>query len=107
MINKEIILEKSRKEGKDEGKEFLEHKGRTHGFVFFCILYLFIAAFNLFKGDSTSTFSAITSLFFCFMSSEAFIKYRYTKEKAYLITFVASLLTVIFSLLNYILVCLR
>lgn len=107
MINREIILEKSRKEGKDEGKEFLEYKGRNHGFVFFCILYIFIAVFNLFKGDSTSTFSAITSLFFCFTSSEAFVKYRYTKEKAYLITFVASLLTVILSLINYILVCLR
>lgn len=81
MINKEIILEKSRKEGKDEGKEFLEYKGRNHSFVFFCILYIFIAVFNLFKGDSSSTFSAITSLFFCFTSSEHSLNIAIRKKK--------------------------
>ena len=87
-MDKNEILEKSRKENKDEGMVEAENKGMRIGFMFFCALFVFIAIFNLFFGE-TSTFNAVSSLFWAFFAALTYGRYRFTKSKQLLITTIA------------------
>ncbi|HCL00809.1 MAG TPA: hypothetical protein DHW61_00035 [Lachnoclostridium phytofermentans] len=105
-MKKADILEKSRQSYKDEGLEFAENQGRKIGFVAFVLLFVFLAIFNLFFGE-TGTFHAISSLFWVFMAAEAYGKYRFVRSKAYLVTAIAGSIASILSVVNYILTTLR
>ncbi|MDD6795938.1 MAG: DUF6442 family protein [Clostridiaceae bacterium] len=105
-MNKEEILEKSRQSTIDEGIEHAENEGRKTGYIIFTIVYAFIITFNLFFGES-DTFHALSSLFSIFIATEAFQKYRFIKNKIYLISAIAAGMTSIISLINYILTTLR
>ncbi|MEA4972852.1 hypothetical protein SDC9_101157 [bioreactor metagenome] len=89
-MNKEEILNKSRKEKVDEGIIHSEEKGRKIGMKIFCGVFIFIVLFNMFfgHGDNT-TFFAVSSMFWAFVAGEAFPKYQFTHTKSYLITTVA------------------
>lgn len=105
-MKKNDILEKSRDSHHDEGLEFAENQGRRIGFIVFAILFTFLAIFNMFFGES-STFHAISSLFWAFTAAEAYGKYRFFKGKINLITTIAGALASIFSVANYISTTLR
>ena len=51
-MNKEEILAKSRKEGRDEGKEYVDSCGRRYGTAAMCIMFTVLAVFNLYQGQS-------------------------------------------------------
>ncbi len=50
-MNKEEILEKSRKEKSDEGLIAAENQGRKIGIGVFCGVFVFIILFNFFYGQ--------------------------------------------------------
>lgn len=105
-MNKKEILERSRQLHQDEGMEYAESQGRKIGFVAFCILFLFLAIFNLFYGESV-TFHAISSLFWAFIAGESYGKYRFTKTKLYLVSVIAGSIASFLSIVNYIITTLR
>ncbi len=105
-MNKEKILEKSRQSQKDEGIEYAENQGRKIGFITFSLLFVFIAIFNLFFGES-STFHAVSSLFWAFIAAEGYGKYHFLKSKVYLVTVIAGSIASVISVVNYVLATLR
>lgn len=105
-MNKEEILERSRQSHKDEGVEYAENQGRKIGFGVFVILFAFLVIFNFIYGE-TNTFYAISSLFWAFMAAEAYAKYRFVKQKAYLVTAVAGSIASFFSVINFVMITLR
>lgn len=105
-MKKEDILEKSRQSHQDEGVEYAENQGRKIGFIVFALLFAFLVIFNLFFGE-TSTFHAISSLFWAFTAAESYGKYRFLKGKVYLVITIAGSIASILSVVNYILATLR
>ena len=98
-MNKEEILLKSRKENNDEGLKVAENKGREIGMAAFCIVFIFVVLFNFFNGiDSTASMA----MFWEFLAAEAYPKYRFTKNKTYLVTTIAGGIASILNLVNYV-----
>ena len=54
-MNREEILEKSRKEKQDEGMLNAENRGRKLGMVAFCIVFIAIMLINFCTGHSNPT----------------------------------------------------
>jgi len=102
---KEEVLEKSRSERTDEGMENAENQGRRIGFIAFVFVFLALALFNLFVGE-TGTFYAMLSLFWVFLAAEAYAKYRFAKRKVYLVTVISGSIASLGFLANHILVVL-
>lgn len=98
---KEEILEKSKKENRDEGQQYVENEGRKIGYVLFAITYAFLVVFNAFYGNSESI-AAISALFWIFMSTDGYVKYRYTKNYVYLILFIAGGLASVLNIINHV-----
>jgi len=105
-MDKEEILKKSRQSHKDEGIEYAESQGRKIGFIIFSLLFLCIAIFNLFFGES-STFHAVSSLFWAFIAAEGYGKYHFLKRKVYLVTMIAGSIASVVSVATYVLATLR
>ena len=104
-MNREEVLAKSRKENIDEGMIEAENKGRKMGFCVFCIVFAFIVIFNFFNGQPTNY--AAKTMFWAFLAVEAFPKYAFTKQKAYLIITIAGSIAAIASLGSFIITVLR
>lgn len=81
-MNKNEILEKSRKEGRDEGKEYADSMGRRYGVTAMCIMFAVLAVFNLYQGQSNYE---ILALFFAYLGLEAFGMYQAGGEKVRLV----------------------
>lgn len=79
-MNREEILEKSREEKRDEGKEFVVHKGRKSGVMGMVILFILLAAFNLYNNRQETTF-ALLAMFFGYLGSESLGIYTLTHKK--------------------------
>ncbi|MEA4954533.1 MAG: DUF6442 family protein [Pseudoflavonifractor sp.] len=93
-MEKEEILKKSREQKEDEGTVYADNKGRRYGVIAFCSVFIIIMAFNLFTGQNNFV---PYSMFFAYMSAEAYGKYRIAKEKALMVTTVlASIASVAF-----------
>ena len=105
-MTKEEILEKNRQSQEDEGIEYAENQGRKIGFIAFSLLFVFLSLFNLFFGES-STYHAISSLFWAFIAAEGYGKYHFLKRKVYLVTVIAGSIASILSVANYVLTTLR
>ena len=103
-MNREEVLEKSRKENKDEGMIAAENKGRKIGFCVFCIVFVFITIFSLINGQPSY---APRAMFWAFVAVEAYPKYTFTKQKAYLIITIAGSVAAIASLCSFIFTVLR
>lgn len=102
-MNKEEILMRSRKE-KDEGMEYVENKGRKIGVTAFCCIFVFIVLFNMFMGKTNY---AVFSMFWAFAAAEALPKYRFTGQKAFLVTTICGSVACIASLLSYVITIMR
>lgn len=103
-MNKEQILARSRAEKTDEGMQQAENRGRRIGISTFCIVFIFIVLFNLFNGQHSY---APYAMFWAFVAAEAYPKYRFTKNKAYLISTIAGFIASIASLASFVLSVLR
>lgn len=103
---KEEILERSRNEKADEGMENAENQGRKIGFWAFGIIFAALAMFNLFM-SKTDTLYAILALFWVFGAAEAYVKYRFTKKKVYLVTVIAGGIASLAFLANHVLITLK
>lgn len=97
-MNREEILEKSRKEKQDEGMLNAENRGRKLGMVAFCIVFIAIMLINFCTGHSNH---APLTMFWAFLAAEAYPKYKFTGRKSYLVITVAGGLASLFALLNY------
>ena len=97
-MNREEILEKSRKEKQDEGMLNAENRGRKLGMVAFCIVFIAIMLINFCTGHSNH---APLAMFWAFLAAEAYPKYKFTGRKSYLVITVAGGLASLFALLNY------
>lgn len=103
-VNKEEILAKSRNEKNDEGLIDATNRGQRKGIVTFCLVFIFIVLFNLFTGQSNY---APMAMFFAFNAAEAYPKYKFTKNKAHLVTTIASSIACIAFLINLVIATLR
>ncbi len=103
-MNREEILAKSRKEKTDEGMISAENRGRKIGFSVFCLIFIFITLFNLFNGQPNY---GPQSMFWAFVAAEAFPKYRFTKNKAYMVTAVAGTIASVASLASFVISVIR
>ena len=82
---KEEILAKSRQSRKDEGLEYVENKGSKMGIFVACtIVGAPLALLSLIAGE-TPTFFALITLYVAFGAGELFAKYRFFKQKRYLV----------------------
>ena len=97
-MNKEEILAKSRKEGKDEGVAYAQDKGRRIGISAMTIMFLVIIIYNLAKG---LTNNAVFALFWTYLGFESYGKYRFTKGKTELTGAVAGIFAGITFFITY------
>ena len=84
-MTKEEILSKSQAEKDDEGVKYFELQGIKLGFCWMSLVYCMVAIVNLLiaflKGSEMLGFYVASSLYFCFLSSQAYTKYRFTGKK--------------------------
>lgn len=102
-MEKEEILEKSRKEKRDEGKEFVFDKGRKFGFIGMLIIFCIIAVYNLYN-NHPETNSALISLMFGYLGCEGLGAYTITKKKIDLVKIVLGAVICIYFLAKYFMV---
>ncbi len=103
-MEREEVLRRSRAEKEDEGSTFLENKGRRFGVAGFCILVIGLLAFNFFTGQSSYS---IHALFWCYISLEAWGKYRISRRKGFLTTGILAAVASLCFLACYVLEVLR
>ena len=104
MMNKEEILAKSRKENNDEGFVAAKNHGQKIGIGAFCLVFAFIAVFNIFNGQSSY---APMAMFWAFLAAEAYPQYKFTQNKGYLIAGIAGTIACIASLGSLVITTLR
>ena len=100
-MNRDEVLERSRKEKKDEGMVAAENTGRKMGFFAFMIVYLFLICINWYNKE-IKTFIALQILFSVFATFEGYGKYRFTKNKWFLISTIMAGISFLIFLLLYI-----
>jgi hypothetical protein len=84
-MDKEEILKKSREQKEDEGTVYADNKGYRYGVIGFCSVFIIIMFFNIFTKQNNFV---PYSMFFAYMSAEAYGKYRAVKTKARMVTIV-------------------
>ncbi|MGL5515091.1 MAG: DUF6442 family protein [Sporomusa sp.] len=103
-MNRDEILEKSRKENVDEGLLTAQNQGRKIGSIAFCVVFIVIIVFNILNGLSTD---APLAMFWAYLAAEAYPMYKFTKNKSYIVVVIAGSLASIFSLANLVVSTLR
>lgn len=103
-MNKEEILARSRNERIDEGVIEAENRGRKLGYFIFSVVCIFILIFNFINGQKSYE---IMTVIFAFLGAESYIKYLFTKQKAFLISAIAGAVATIAFLANHVLLVLR
>ncbi|MGW8115695.1 DUF6442 family protein [Caproicibacterium sp. NSD3] len=99
-MKREEILKKSRSEECDEGKEYIEGRGRYYGEIVFVILAAILMIYNLFRGHTNYQ---VFTLFWGFLAAEAFGKYRTGKLKTELVvTIFAAVASICYLILSII-----
>lgn len=99
-MDREEILRRSREAKEDEGNTFLENKGRRFGVAGFCSMFTVLLVFNAVTGQSSSS---IHALFWCYISLEAWGKYRLSRQRLFLATGILAALSSLCSLACYVL----
>ncbi|MNC44062.1 hypothetical protein D3C76_122350 [compost metagenome] len=102
-MNKELILEKSRQEKKDEGKEFVLDRGRKFGVIGMLIMFGSLAVFNLYN-DHQGTNAALLAVVMGYLGCESFGIYSITKKKMDLIKIILGSGLSIFFFIKYFLI---
>lgn len=82
-MDREEILKRSRAEKEDEGSTFLENRGRRAGVAGFCSMFTALLIFNFLTGQPSYS---IHALFWCYISLEAWGKYRVCRQRGFLVT---------------------
>ena len=103
-MDRDEILKRSRAEKEDEGNTFLENRGRRFGVVGFCAMVIVLLVFNLITGQSSYS---ILALFWCYISLEAWGKYRLSRQRTFLTTGILTAVTSLCFLICYVLEVLR
>lgn len=85
-MNKEDILEISRRENEDEGERQAEVRGQTIGIKAFCAVEIVIILFNFFTGQPNYV---PFTMFWTFTAAEAYPRYRFTGKRSLLVTTIA------------------
>lgn len=107
-MDKNSILAKSRRSRKDEGLEYAEEKGRKVGFVIFCFIFCFIVIFNLlYSKGGNEVFYAASSMFWVFIATDSFQKFKFTNKKINLVSTIFSSIATIGFLANFIISTLK
>lgn len=105
-MNKEKLLEKSRANQIDEGREYYDMQGIKNGFYYMSIIYGVIAVFNLItgyaKGATFIPFYVASSLYFCFCASLGYQRYKFDSNKKHKIEWISASIASSIFLLNYI-----
>jgi len=99
-MKREEVLERSRKDKTDEGKEFVFNKGRKTGFIGMLILFCILAVFNLYNNRQETNF-ALLSMMFGYLSCESFGTYNITKRKVDLFKIIIGFVVCIYFLSKY------
>ena len=100
-MEKQDILEKSRREKRDEGVTYAENAGRRYGMIAFCLLNSAVILYNLVKGlDSYLPLA----LFWGYLAAEGLGKYQVRRERKYLWVVVCGAVASLCFLLCYVLV---
>ena len=81
-MNKEEILEKSRKDYNDEGMIQAENKGREIGFIYIEIVCIIITITKLYYNYEIFD---IYTILFTIEGSSSYAMYKFTKKKSYLL----------------------
>ena len=81
-MTKEEILEKSRKENKDEGIEYVDNSGKRYGVAALCIMFVVLAVLNICQGKSNSQLLAIS---FAYLGGESWGIYKAGHQKSKLV----------------------
>lgn len=82
-MDREEILKRSWAEKEDEGSTFLENRGRRAGVAGFCSMFIALLIFNFLTGQPSYS---IHALFWCYISLEAWGKYRLSRQRGPLVT---------------------
>lgn len=82
-MNKEDILEMSRRENEDEGERQAEVWGQTIGIKAFCAVEIVIILFNFFTGQPNYV---PFTMFWAFTAAEAYPQYRFTGKWYFLVS---------------------
>lgn len=98
-MNKEEILAKSRRENLDEGKTNAENQGLKIGSIAFTALIVFLILFNLCTNQPND---ALLAIFWAFLAAQSYPRYRFSKEKSFLVTTIGGSLLSIANLATYI-----
>lgn len=102
-MNKEDILAKNRAEKLDEGIEYAENKGRKWGFVIFFAMAVIMQLSIMFlaEGHHRTAMNAIMALLFTFFSTEALVKWRFTRESGHMVALIVGILMLIISVIAF------
>ena len=99
IMDKEEILEKSRRQKEDEGTVYAENKGRRYGFLAFDGVFVFSLLFNQFTNqDSLIPWC----MFAAYSAAEDYGRYRVTKSKLQIAGCVISGVCSVFFLVFYV-----
>ena len=99
-MDKNEILEKSRKENRDEGVAYAEQTGRRYGEVVFCLLIILVLLYNIVKGLDNSL---PMSLLWGYLAAAALGRYQSRRGRYALVTLVCSAIASLCFLLCYVL----
>ncbi|MNI37026.1 hypothetical protein D3C73_910980 [compost metagenome] len=102
-MDKEIILEKSRQEKKDEGKEFIFNRGRKFGVIGTLSIFCILAVFNLYNNHQ-GTNAALLAVVMGYLGCESFGIYSITKKKMDLIKIILGSGLSLFFFIKYFLI---
>lgn len=103
-MEREEILRRSHAEKEDEGSIFLENRGRRFGVAGFGLMFIVLLVFNCATGRSSY---GIHALFWCYISLEAWGKYRICRQKGVQATGILAAVTSLCFLACYVLEVLR
>ncbi len=98
-MNKDIVLQKARKDMAKEEYQQVEFKGLKLGYLIFVIAYAFLVLFNFSQGKEIYQISALFWIMFATQSYSKYITYR---RKSILVGLVASSFCAVVFLIDYV-----
>jgi hypothetical protein len=104
-MNRDDILERSRKEKEDEGQVAADNTGRKIGYLAFIVVYILLVIYSMLSGEY-KTMWAIIGLFWVPITFLHYGRYRFSKEKKYLVTAIICGIASITTLLAYVIISL-
>lgn len=90
-MNREEILQKSQNEKTDEGKEYINARGRKSGVIGMMAVFIILAVYYLHTGTRAPLYPLL-SIIFGYLAAESLGIYGATKRKRELIKIAAGLL---------------